>query len=63
MDLQIVTGKTASNPVFAMYQQEPPPGDYYGVVYKGSMFPLILGAILVVGGLWYIIARSRKSRH
>ncbi|WP_157634567.1 hypothetical protein [Spirosoma panaciterrae] len=41
-------------------QPEPQPGDYYGVIYKGSLlWPLILLIALGVG-IWLLIRRRRK---
>ena len=38
---------------------DPQPGDYYGVIYKGSYLLPLLGIIALVGFLWLLL-RKRK---
>jgi LPXTG-motif cell wall-anchored protein len=39
-------------------QDEPQPGDYYGVVYKGSFLAPLIGIVLVVAAI--IVIRKRR---
>ncbi|WP_155297280.1 hypothetical protein [Spirosoma aerolatum] len=41
-------------------QPEPQPGDYYGVVYKGSLLKPLFLLILLGVGIWLLIRRRRK---
>lgn len=38
----------------------PQPGDYYGVIYKGSLILPLLGIIAFVVVLWLLLRRKRK---
>lgn len=38
-------------------QVEPLPGDYYGVLYKGSLILPLVGIVLVIGIWWYVRKR------
>ncbi|MBD2704158.1 hypothetical protein IC229_26175 [Spirosoma sp. BT702] len=48
------------NPTTQQPNQEPLPGDYYGVIYKGGLL-IPLGILIGLAfGVWWIVRRRKK---
>ena len=45
----------------AITQNQPAPGDYYGLVYKGGFIVPILVVVLAVT-LWWFLKKRRKTK-